>query len=280
MTTSSLALISAVGCALCNGTAAVLQKIGADKERNVKSLDAGLLLRLAQSGPYLLGVFLDILGWVFTLYAVQYLPLFLVEAVIASSIVVTAVIDSLFLHRRLSRQAYMAIGLIVGGLIILAQATEPDKAAAISNLLRWMLVLLPLPIAGIGFLLARRKGRVASVGLMIVSGLAFGTTSVIGRIFKPSVPVWHTIYSPLIFGLLASGFLGILLFSIALQRAEVTITNAVMTASQTLIPAAIGVLFLGDEARQGLWYLAVIGTVLSLGGIGYLALARAPVKAE
>jgi drug/metabolite transporter (DMT)-like permease len=276
MTTSSLALISAIGCALCNGTAAVLQKVGADKERNVKSLDASLLIRLAQNGPYLGGVFLDILGWVFTLYAVQYLPLFLVEAVIASNIVVTAVIDSLFLHQRLSKRGYGAIVVIVSGLVILAQATAPDKAADISNLLRWMLVLLPVPIAAIGFLLARKKGQLVNVGLMIVAGLAFGTTSVIGRIFKPSVPLWHTIYSPLILGLIASGILGILLFSIALQRAAVTVTNAVMTARQTLIPAAIGILFLGDEARQGLWYLAVIGTVLTLGGIGYLAFVQSP----
>lgn len=280
MTTSSIALISAIGCALCNGTAAVLQKIGADKERNVKSLDAGLLIRLAQNGPYLGGVLLDILGWVFTLYAVQYLPLFLVEAVIASSIVVTAVIDSIFLHQHLSKRGYGAIAVILGGLVILAQATAPDKAADISNLLRWLLVLLPVPIAAIGFFLARRKGQLANIGIMIVAGLAFGTTSVIGRIFEPSVPVWHTIYSPLIFGLIASGVLGILLFSIALQRAAVTVTNAVMTASQTLIPAAIGILFLGDEARHGLWYLAVLGTALTLGGIGYLAFAQSTVEAK
>jgi drug/metabolite transporter (DMT)-like permease len=271
MTTTTLALISAVGCAVCNGSAAVLQKIGADKERNVKSLDAGLLLRLAQNGPYLGGVGLDILGWAFTLYAVQYLPLFLVEAVIASNIAVTALLDSIFLHRRLSLKSYAAIVTILGGLVILAQATSPEKAAPISNLLRWLLVLLPVPIACMGYILARNTRQLASVGLMILAGLAFGTTSVIGRIFTPSVPLWHTIYSPLILGLVASGVLGILMFSIALQRAQATVANAVMTASQTLIPAAIGIVFLGDQARQGRWYLAVLGSVLSLGAIGYLA---------
>jgi hypothetical protein len=86
-------LLAAFGCSMCNGTAAVLQKISADKEKNVQSLDTGFLLRLAQDKPYIVGVLLDILGWLFTLYAVQNLPLFLVEAVIASNIIVTAFLE-------------------------------------------------------------------------------------------------------------------------------------------------------------------------------------------
>jgi multidrug transporter EmrE-like cation transporter len=114
--------------------------------------------------------------------------------------------------------------------------------------------------------------------------LAFGDTSVIGRIFSFSNPLWHNVYNPFIYSLLACGALGILFFSTALQRAQATVMNATMTASQIVIPAIVGISFLGDDARHGLWYLVILGCTLSLGGV--LALAyinysgKPPLKAK
>lgn len=265
-----LPMVAAFGCALCNGTAAVLQKISADKEKNVTSLDANLLWRLFQDKPYIGGVALDITGWLLTLYAVRYLPLFLVEAIIAANIVVTAFIEQLIRHQRLKPKSYLAIALIVAGLVVLALAASPEKAAPISGQVKSFIVLAPIPIGIAGYFLARKKNYVASIGLAVLSGLAFGGTSVVGRIFRLSQPAWHTIYSPLIFALLANGILAILLFSIALQRSKATIINATMTVSQTLIPSIVGVTFLGDDARNGMWYLVVIGIGLALGGVASL----------
>ena len=264
-------MFAALACALCNGTAAVLQKISADKEKKVNSLDARLLARLFRDKPYIIGVVLDLLGWSFTLYAVQYLPLFLVEAIIAANIVITALIERLFRHQIIRSKSYQAIVIIVVGLVLLAIASSPEKSEPISNILRWLIVLTPIPIALAGYILARSKNYRASIGLAVVGGLAFGGTSVVGRIFRLSNPVWHTIYSPLVFALIASGVLGILLFSIALQRAQATVINATMTASQTVIPAIIGAVFLGDHARAGLGYVVVLGICLALGGIAFLA---------
>lgn len=265
-------ILAAGTCALCNGTAAVLQKISADKVKNVSSMDVRLLWRLSQNKLYIVGVGLDIVGWLLTLYAVQYLPLFLVEAIVASSIVVTALIDRLIIKQRLSHRAYVAIGLILTGLMLLAIAASPERARPVSETLRTLIALSPVPVAGVGFILAKQKGRLSSLGLAIMAGLSFGATSVIGRIFIVSQPVWHTIYNPLVFGLIASGTLGVLLFSIALQRALATTMNATMTMSQTLIPAIVGIVFLGDSARNGLWYLVILGGVSALGGVLVLAL--------
>lgn len=273
-------LLAALACALCNGIAAVLQKVSADKEKRANSLDARLLWRLFQDLPYVIGIVLDILGWLFTLYAVRYLPLFLVEAVIATNIAITALAERLFRKQAISRQSYIAIGAILTGLVLLALAASPERAKPISDLVKWAIIATPLPIGVIGYALSRGKGYLSAIGVAALSGLAFGGTSVIGRIFDFSHPLWHTIYSPLVAALIASGGLGILLFSIALQRAQATVTNAVMTASQTLIPAIIGIIFLGDSARQGLHYLVVIGTAITLGGLIALATGRQAVPTD
>ncbi|MDL2341479.1 MAG: hypothetical protein QFB87_00155 [Patescibacteria group bacterium] len=272
-----LPLIAALLCAVCNGSAAVLQKISADKEKNVQSLDAGLLWRLAQNKTYLAGIVLDILGWVFTLYAVHYLPLFLVEAIIAANIVFTALLERFVRHQALSRKAYTAISIILAGLVLIALASAPEKAHPISRFIELLILLSPLPIALAGLLLARSKRYIACIGLAALGGLSFGDTSIIGRIFSPSIPLWHTLYSPQVFALIASGTLGVLLFSIALQRAQATIVNATMSASQTLIPALVGIVFLGDRARGGLWYLIFVGGALAFSGLFILTI-KVPAK--
>lgn len=271
-------ILAAFACAICNGSAAVLQKISADKEKTVRSLDARLLWRLFQDKPYIGGITLDILGWLFTLYAVHYLPLFLVEAVIAANIAVTALIEKFFRHQIIRFRSYLAISIIILGLVLVAVASSPEKAKPISNILRLLIILTPIPIGIGGYILAQSKSYRSSIGLAILGGLAFGGTSVVGRIFNFSHPLWHTIYSPLVLALVACGGLGILLFSTALQRAQATIMNATMTASQTLIPAAVGIAFLGDDAHKGMWYLVVLGGTLTLGGVAFLATAHEKIK--
>ncbi len=280
MPNAFIPMLAAFACALCNGTAAVLQKISADKEKSVTSLDARLLWRLFQNAPYVSGIGLDVLGWMLTLYAVHYLPLFLVEAIIATNIVVTAFIERLFRHQQISRRSYFAIITIVVGLILVAIASSAGRSEPISSVVRWLIIFSPVPLGIAGYILARLKSYQSTVVLAVLGGLAFGGTSVIGRIFSFSQPLSHTIYSPLIYSLLASGVLGILLFSTALQRAQATVMNASMTASQTLIPAVVGIAFLGDVARSGLWYLVVLGSSLTLGGVTMLAFSSRISKVQ
>jgi len=268
-----LSLLAAFSCAICNGTAAVLQKISADKEKTVNSLDARLLLRLFQDKPYIGGIVLDLLGWALTIYAVQYLPLFLVEAIIATNIVITALIERIFRHRILPKKSYLAIVLIIFGLVILAFVSSPEKVGPISNLLKWFILMVPIPLAVAGYILARSRSQRATIGLAILAGLAFGGTSIVGRIFSFSRPIWHTMYSPLIFALVASGILGLLLFSIALQRMHATVINATVATSQSLIPSIVGIVVLGDHARNGMWYLIVLGISLALFGVAFLTLS-------
>ncbi|HUD05689.1 MAG TPA: hypothetical protein VMR18_02085 [Candidatus Saccharimonadales bacterium] len=274
MRSSFIYISAAFACAACNGIAAVLQKISADKEKNVSSLDMRLLWRLFQKKPYILGVVLDLLGWLFTIFAVQHLPIFLVQAIIASNIVITILVERLFRHKVIKTKSYVAIATILAGLILLGMASSPEKIAPVVSALKWLIVLTPIPVGVAGYVLVRYKSYISTIGLAILGGLAFGGTSIVGRVFRFSQPTWHTIYSPLFFALIASGILGMLLFSIALQRAQAAIINASTTASQTLVPALIGIAFLGDRARNGMWYLVFLGTFLALGGVVFLALGN------
>jgi len=63
-----------------------------------------------------------------------------------------------------------------------------------------------------------------------------------------------------------------LMFASALQRGAVTATSAVMLAVETIVPATIGFIALGDRTRPHLEIVAALGFAITLAAC--LALAR------
>lgn len=275
---SPIPLLAALACALCNGSAAMLKKISADDEHNAAKLDIKLLLRLVKNKRYLLSIILDIIGWGFCLYALQYLPLFLVGAVVASNIVVTALLERAFLGQKIMPRSYLAVLTVLCGLAMLALAASPTTAKPLDNSVLRSMLLAPIVIAGMAYLLSHWKSYKSSSGLALLAGLSFGTTSVAGRALHVEPPLWHILINPLLLVVVASTVLGALIFSTALQRAQATVMNACMSASQTLAPAIAGLVFLGDSPRKGLGYMVLLGCAFVVGGVIHLALEQRQVE--
>lgn len=260
------AFLSAIGCALCNGTAVVLQKVSADKQTRATSLHAGLFFRLLQDWPFVIGIGLDAVAWILTLVAVHSLPLFVVQPIIAISVVVSVVIESVLFHRKLHPQSMVAIGFIFAGLLLIALTAAPETATQVSRSVRLAVMGAPLLLAIIGGVFTRVESRHATIIIAALSGLAFGGTALAGRMLMFSPPYWHVFVSPLFIALLAYGLIGILLFTIALQRHHASVVNAVMITFETIAPIGIGLLVLGDRPKQGLWLVMVIGACVALTG--------------
>lgn len=270
--TFTLSVSAALGCMLCNGAAAILQKVSADQQKPTHGLKFGLLWRLMQDVPYASGIILDAVGWGLTFVAVQYLPLYFVESIVAASIGITALLERFFLHKALSRKAYMAIMIVFAGLVCLSVAASTGKAHAISHTVSWALVLAVIPLAGLAAIATRLRHAWASFSIAVLSGIAFGQTSVLSRTFRLDGPLWHILLNPFTYGLAVFGILGVLLFSIALQRMRATVTTATMTVSQTVVPTIIGLTLFGDEARNGLGWLLLVGLIISLVGVVMLCM--------
>jgi multidrug transporter EmrE-like cation transporter len=78
--------------------------------------------------------------------------------------------------------------------------------------------------------------------------------------------------NPATYALLLGGGAAFLALTSALQRGSVTVATAAMVIGETIGPAVVGVVWLGDRTREGLAWLAVLGFVVSVAGA--LALAR------
>jgi drug/metabolite transporter (DMT)-like permease len=275
--TPAIALLAAIGSSLCNGVSTVQQKVGADKEKVVRSFDFFFLFRLIKNIPYLIGTFLEVGGYGLSLIALRILPLFLVQALIAASIIVTAFGERVFLHRHLPKKTYASLFAVLIGLALLGYGAVANHATVNNQVAKLVVEVFPIPIAllGLVFIYIRRK-RLSAMILAVLGGLAFGNTSVIGRILIYPHPYWKLIENPLVWSLIASAILGQYLFSVSLQRASATQSNALMILMQTLSPTLFGLIFFGDEIKAGFQLIATVGIILVMAGSATTAIAELP----
>jgi drug/metabolite transporter (DMT)-like permease len=268
-----LALLAATGCAIFNGIAAILEKIGAGVEKKAISLHPGLLWKLRTNRAYLIGIILDLIAWMLTLFAVHNLPLFLVQPIIACSVMITIVIEHFLLKHRFKLKFIAYVILILLGLIMLALVSTQQKSSTIASTTKWFIVFGPLILADIGSLFIKIQKHYGSFILAAFSGLAFGGVSVAGRAIVFSHPYTHILSNPLFWAIIAYGLVAILFFTIALQRETATTVNATMIAFETIVPIIIGLTLLGDHPKNNLWIVVVIGVVLTFSGTILIAIS-------
>ncbi|MFF9123410.1 hypothetical protein ACF09J_08955 [Streptomyces sp. NPDC014889] len=274
-------MVCALGAAVCFGTATVLQAIAARAAADTgRGGDAALLLRAVRQWRYLAGLGLDGLGFLLQIAALRSLPIYVVGAALAASLAVTAVTASRLLRVRLSALEWSAVGVVCAGLAMLGLASGTEGHEDGSAALKWAMLGAALAVLLLGALAGRLPERVRALLLGLGAGFGFGVVEVAVRLIDSLVPsVLFT--NPAAYALLIGGGAAFLLLTSALQRGSVTTATAGMVIGETIGPAAVGVVWLGDRTREGLAWLAVLGFAVAVAGA--LALARfgeAPVETE
>ncbi len=259
--TSVVALGTAV---LAYGVASLLQAMAARRADAPPQVLPPLAFSPLVLSPLVLGgLGLDVAAFFCGALALRDLPLFVVQGAAAASILVTALLASVVLGERPDRREAVAMPLVFVGLIALAVAAEPGPASRIPAPLTG-LMLLSVPVFG---LLARRCWTAATwrsaLGLALLSGLSYGTASLAAR--GLSAPGQSAVrLAPLVVVVVAHALLGVVLVTAAMRRLPVNTVTSVLFATETVVPAAVGLLWLGDRTQAGLGPLALGGCVCVL----------------
>ena len=267
-----VALLGAAVAAIAYGTATVLQAIGVQRMAAVPD-GAALWTRLVAGRLYAFGLILDVLGFLASVASLRTLPLFLVESAVASSVAVTAVLAVLVLDLRLRRAEITALAVIGVGLVLLAVSAEPGPAHHAGAVAGWVL-LGTVALVALMLLIGLRDANSARASLILATaaGAGYGLVGIAARALEVRHPWWRTAADPVLWALLAQGALAVIAYGFALHRGRVTTVAAITMVVETVFPAIVGLVFLGDAVRDHLMLLAVIGFVATLAGS--LALAN------
>ncbi|MDO0935774.1 hypothetical protein QQY66_30345 [Streptomyces sp. DG2A-72] len=264
-------MVCALGAAVCFGTATVLQAMATRTADTGRGGEAALFLRAVRQWRYLAGLALDGLGFLFQVAALRSVPIYAVGAALASSLAVTAVVAARLLRVRLTGSEWGAVGVVCAGLAMLgvASGTEGDRGGPAA--LEYAMLAMAVAVLLLGLSGGRLPERGRSLLLGLGAGFGFGVVEVAVRLIDSLVPS-DLLANPATYALLLGGGAAFLSLTSALQRGSVTTATAGMVIGETVGPALVGVVWLGDRTREGLAWLAVLGFLVAVAGA--LALAR------
>ncbi|MFI8961293.1 hypothetical protein ACIGO8_04185 [Streptomyces sp. NPDC053493] len=262
-------MVCALGSAFCFGAASVFQALGARAAEpgSGGGVDVTLMWRALRQWRYVAGLGLDGLGFVLQIVALRTLPIYAVGASLAASLAVTAVIASRMLKVRLRRVEWAAVAVVCLGLAMLALASGREGHEGGGAGLEWGLLAAAFAVLLVGAAAGHLPERPRALTLGLAGGFGFGVVEVAVRLID-SVDL----ADPALYALLVGGGAAFLLYTSALHRGSVTTATAGLVLGETIGPAIVGVVWLGDRTREGLAWLALLGFAIAVAGS--LTLAR------
>jgi drug/metabolite transporter (DMT)-like permease len=275
-------LVAALVSAFCYGVAAVMQAMAVRSASHRPAPDAagapaagrvdpGLVVRMLRQWPFVASLGIDLIGFLAQLVALRRLPLFAVQAMIAANLAVTAVFASWLMHIVLSWREWAAVAGVVVGVGLLGSSAGAQGAATVGPAFQLGLIVAVAGVAVAGMAAARLPNRARTSVLGAVAGLGYAVLAVSARILPGFAPE-QLIRDPATYTLAAAGIISFLLYTSALEGGSVTVATAAVVLAETMPPAVVGVVFLGDSTRHGLTGVAVLGFILAV--VCAVALAR------
>ena len=140
-----VSLVAGVVAALCYGIASVMQAVavraasrrapgGGAPGTALASVDPGLIIRMLRQWRFVASLGLDLIGFLAQLVALRRLPVFAVQAMVAGSLAVTAVLAAWLINVQLAWREWLAVaGVVVGVGLLGIRPARRARAGSVSR---------------------------------------------------------------------------------------------------------------------------------------------------
>ncbi|MBT2873385.1 DMT family transporter [Streptomyces sp. McG7] len=277
-----LPVLFALGAALSNALATVLQRKAALTVPKSEGLRLGLILDLLRRPVWLAGIATVITAGVCQAVALATGPITIVQPLFVLELPLALVVAAALLQGRLSRAGWLAVGTVVVGLGIVLFAASPAGNRTQVPMTHWIpaVAVCVAAIAALVVAALRRpegRGRAACFGL--ATAISYAMTA---ALMKTSVhtlddvgvtaffTAWQT-YGFALFGVCALFFL-----ENAMQSGPLVASQPALTLGDACVSLALGITVYEEYVRTGWWLIPqLLGAALIAAGV--LALSRLPL---
>jgi len=193
-----------------------------------------------------------------------------VQAFVASNLAVTAVVASWLIGVTLSWREWAAVIGVVAGVGLLGSTAGSEGAAQVGAVFKLALIVAVAGLAVVGLAAAKLNEPYRTTALGITAGFGFGVLSIAARVLDGFAPL-QLARDPAAYAIAAAGIISFMFYATALEGGSVTVATAAVVLAETIPPAVIGVVFLGDQTRPGLAGVAWAGFFIAVASAVMLA---------
>jgi drug/metabolite transporter (DMT)-like permease len=275
-----LSVMLALLAALANAAASVLQRRAAATERVAPSgRRFSWLTHLLHRPVWMWGSAMLIFSGIFQAGALAAGPLAVVQPVMATELLFTLVVGSVFFHRRPDTRAWWAFVSMVTGLGAFLVLIDPTAGTTRVPVGRWLAVGAVLVAVMILLVLLATRLPSSPRATVLGAATAFGFSAT-AALMKDAVArlsdglvalftAWQT------YGVGVVGLASFLLLQMALRAGTLVASQPALTLGDSLMSVVLGAVLFDEHLRVGLLALPELGA-LALVGAGSYQLARTP----
>lgn len=217
---------------------------------------------------FIIGIVLDVVGFVGSAVSARLIPLFLSQTIISANLIVTAVLGIAVLGIGLRTRDWIAIAAVIVSLFVLGIGSGARGPVNHDRPIHWIVLAVSVLILLGGIALTRILGSRSAVMAGLIAGVLFGMLAIGVRVLDGLEPLAPSVLltDPAAYTVAIAGVGGFYLHTVALQLGSVNGATAALVVGETVVPGIIGVVFLGDSSRPGLGWVVALGFVGAVAG--------------
>ncbi len=225
-------------------------------------------LHAALTAAFIVGIVLDVVGFVGSAVSARLIPLFLSQTIISANLVVTAVLGIAVLGIGLHTRDWIAITAVIASLFVLGLGSGARGPVNHDRPIHWIVFGFSLVILLGALALVRRLGSRGAIMAGLIAGVLFGMLAIGVRVLDGLEPLqpWVLLADPAAWTVVIAGVGGFYLHTVALQLGSVNGATAALVVGETVVPGIIGVVFLGDSSRPGMGWVVALGFIGAVAG--------------
>lgn len=275
----AVTILAAIGAALFNALAAVLQQGAAKRLQGRRGLPPHQLAQLVRQRRWLAGQVCDTTAFLLQALALGLGAVTFVQPVLALALPFTVVVRSLAARERPQLQALAGTGLCMAGVgifLLLARPQQPGRATLGAGEGIALAACLAGTLAVFLGMAALTRRNVRAIAFALAAGALYGVTAGLVKVTMQQfgqgilAPLWHVeLYAAVV-----AGLAGVVLTQNALKPGALPAPVAVLTLSDPLLGLAVGLLWLGETVTATSWAIAGEVSAFALLVSGVVMLAR------
>lgn len=273
------AFLAALAAAALNAGSAVLQRL-ATKKPDIKELfSAGLAAQVVTNRKFLLGIGLQILGFLAQAVALSNGPLVVVEPILTMDLVFLLIFIYFTVGVRAGLREWLAVAFICIGLSSVFVAARPRGGHLQYHPLPWIITTLAIGLL-VGLCIAGVRRLQSGKQRALLGGMAASGTFALNAAFtKLALNLLHQngfmnmITRWPVYALMVSGLVSLYLMQNAYSAGPLAYSQPALEITEPIISVAIGIVIFGDIINYAAPNLAVELAGAALLGCGIIMLA-------